>query len=749
MNRLKFRSRRLMLQYFFSYLVLMLLILSLLLVFAYNSFYEFHSEKLTKTYLSELELLRRTNENELSQLASMTSMFTAASDFSPFIYAQEPEKAVRLIRQLSVYRGTNDFIRGIYVRFYGDDYVYASSNSYLTKNFVNKAARFEKMTADEVIRLMENTNRLTFLPEQGLAGYLFNSQNIVTQVIPVFIPITYSPSTACGTALYLIEKQTYTDMFVNISSVEKDIYILDGNDVLVERNVSGIPYAQVLSVAAVTASGQSAPLQYNGKDYRLLRLDGDTMNYGYVMLIPSSELSVAVAGTMQAFFLAASFVAALGLLLITLFVQSRIKPIRLLHSMLSTQKPSGNELMEIKQSVQRLIDENAALNMRMEDVENLRKADFARRFLTADFLDSTEYLSFAERIQLNVDFPYFMVCILAKPVDSEYDILPEKLNRLFDQSVSGVSRGFFGGTKSILLAFSSTKDGLAHWLENKFDGMRMSCMGLTMAISGAHTDWREGPHAYLEAESAFENRFLKGNTVVIHFDERIDMDAQKRGARKQSVELLHTALRSGDDEQVSRALENVSREMREIDTSLFVFRCMYNDILYIITSEAREMGIADKEMYDLFSLSQCLSLDDLDVLLHNACKKLIEERGNAYTVNTESKDAAKAMDIISRRFSEPSLSVSAIAQELGMSDSRLSIEFKKAYQLTPMEHLTACRMKLARKLLRTTKMPVKDIAVECGYYEISGFNRRFKTYTGMTPLKYRQSHHTSGGDTNE
>ena len=36
-------------------------------------------------------------------------------------------------------------------------------------------------------------------------------------------------------------------------------------------------------------------------------------------------------------------------------------------------------------------------------------------------------------------------------------------------------------------------------------------------------------------------------------------------------------------------------------------------------------------------------------------------------------------------------------------------------------------------------MPVKDIALECGYYDISGFNRRFKAYTGMTPQQYKQS----------
>ena len=98
----------------------------------------------------------------------------------------------------------------------------------------------------------------------------------------------------------------------------------------------------------------------------------------------------------------------------------------------------------------------------------------------------------------------------------------------------------------------------------------------------------------------------------------------------------------------------------------------------------------------------------------------------------------KAREIIQRHFSEPGLTVSGIAEEVGMSDSRLSVAFKQVYQETPMECITFSRMHRAQRLLRDTEMPVKDIATECGYYDISAFNRRFKSYTGQTPQQFRQ-----------
>lgn len=39
-----------------------------------------------------------------------------------------------------------------------------------------------------------------------------------------------------------------------------------------------------------------------------------------------------------------------------------------------------------------------------------------------------------------------------------------------------------------------------------------------MAVSAVHTKWQESAVAYLEAERAFENRFLQGNETVIRFD---------------------------------------------------------------------------------------------------------------------------------------------------------------------------------------------------------------------------------------
>lgn len=202
------------------------------------------------------------------------------------------------------------------------------------------------------------------------------------------------------------------------------------------------------------------------------------------------------------------------------------------------------------------------------------------------------------------------------------------------------------------------------------------------------------------------------------------------------IESLRTALQTGDPMRVNSALKEITGSMQHMHISLFGFRCLYNDILNIVSREARRSGVSEEAVYDLFELSQCLSMEDLDAMLHRVCSRVLAGRTQS-EAQPVPEAMERAMSIIERRFSEPEFSVRDIAQELGMSDSKLSVEFKKAYRMTPLERITTARMQRARRLLRSTDMPVKDIALECGYYDVSGFNRRFKAYTGMTPQQYK------------
>lgn len=77
-----------------------------------------------------------------------------------------------------------------------------------------------------------------------------------------------------------------------------------------------------------------------------------------------------------------------------------------------------------------------------------------------------------------------------------------------------------------------------------------------------------------------------------------------------------------------------------------------------------------------------------------------------------------------------------VAAELGMTERTLQRRLDEAstgYQ----QLLDDLRREVATEWLRTTQIPINDIAARLGFSEARSFHRRFKSWTGMTPGEYR------------
>lgn len=66
--------------------------------------------------------------------------------------------------------------------------------------------------------------------------------------------------------------------------------------------------------------------------------------------------------------------------------------------------------------------------------------------------------------------------------------------------------------------------------------------------------------------------------------------------------------------------------------------------------------------------------------------------------------------------------------------------FKRSTRKTFGQFLTEVRVSHACKLLREGNFSITQIAYQCGFNNMSNFNRRFKAITEMTPRSYMQAH---------
>ena len=85
------------------------------------------------------------------------------------------------------------------------------------------------------------------------------------------------------------------------------------------------------------------------------------------------------------------------------------------------------------------------------------------------------------------------------------------------------------------------------------------------------------------------------------------------------------------------------------------------------------------------------------------------------------------------------LTIAAMADEFHMSEKYFSRYFRNATGQNFTAYLNTIRIKQACTLLRETDRTVLEIAFECGYENVSYFNRVFRSQMGISPLQYRNT----------
>lgn len=96
------------------------------------------------------------------------------------------------------------------------------------------------------------------------------------------------------------------------------------------------------------------------------------------------------------------------------------------------------------------------------------------------------------------------------------------------------------------------------------------------------------------------------------------------------------------------------------------------------------------------------------------------------------------VDIIRKNFSDSSLNINTIAEQIGVHRSTLSRLVRQKMRRKPHEYLTCVRMDLGQNMLLGTDLSVKEIAERCGIQNVSLFDKLFRMTNGMTPSQFRQ-----------
>ena len=85
------------------------------------------------------------------------------------------------------------------------------------------------------------------------------------------------------------------------------------------------------------------------------------------------------------------------------------------------------------------------------------------------------------------------------------------------------------------------------------------------------------------------------------------------------------------------------------------------------------------------------------------------------------------------------VSLEDAAGRAGLSAFHFLRVFSATLGVTPHQHLLRARLRRAARLLAEEDRPITDVALECGFADLSNFVRTFRRAAGLPPAAFRRA----------
>ena len=120
------------------------------------------------------------------------------------------------------------------------------------------------------------------------------------------------------------------------------------------------------------------------------------------------------------------------------------------------------------------------------------------------------------------------------------------------------------------------------------------------------------------------------------------------------------------------------------------------------------------------------------------CKFLTDIALTKYMDKNDYSLSCRICSWLEKHYAEP-FSAEKLEKEFYLSYKRMAAVFKQEQGVTMQQYHSGYRMKVAEYLLRSTLLPIGEIANELGFEDRLYFSRCFHSIVGVSPKEYRNS----------
>lgn len=242
---------------------------------------------------------------------------------------------------------------------------------------------------------------------------------------------------------------------------------------------------------------------------------------------------------------------------------------------------------------------------------------------------------------------------------------------------------------------------------------------------------------YREACTAIQHRFHTGTNAIIDYQSLVpDTQEYDDESNEEIQEAILSSVIVGEGERVRRMTQELfQRHADRVEYGLARARAAAAQLVV----RAHQSLLDASDTSDLGAVLPAIfhqnSLYELKEYTDGALAAIADRFSRRYS-DQASELVGRVRAYVQQHFAE-NVGIREVARAVNYSPNYMSLVFHRATGMTAKEYLTGVRIDHGKKLLRTTKLPVFEVARECGFQNAQYFSTVFRKVAGVTPRQFR------------
>jgi AraC-like DNA-binding protein len=764
---------------FFSWLLsyaLIMIITLIISVFAYWESGKVIRYETDRASGASLKQLQQVLDGRLSDIQRMSVEVSLNSRINALVYAKEPIRAsdrlefAKIIGDLKNYKIANSFIDKFYIYFKNGSFVLSSDARYDAKDFYDFYYKDFAIDSEQWLELVNAKHPLDYVP---LALKPVNGAAKNNIAFMQSLPMTQR-NVNSATLVVEMNEEAIRSAIEGLQWLSRgDVIIEDKNNHIFATTRSGsLPDA--LLYENLNRSEAVFDSRIDNENMVVTYIKSGIADIMYISVIPESIFLERADYAYRIFYICAILCLIIGGLIAYILTRVNYNPVHKLVSIVNSKSGAFkryryNEYDLIEKSIMDIMKEKERVYSKLDQQKEVLKNNFLARALKGKLDGSISFPDTYKSYGLELIGDSFLVILFY--VEDFNDLYLEKWTE--DQTTDGTLSVIHYSMKNALeeLMDQNKYSGVVTVLddmpvclvnfkedpENKVkqewvktvtaakDQLRQkSGIYFTASISDVHEGTVGIARAYQEAIEALEYKMLGGSNQILLYEEiKTAGEHADKPSGNASAELqFMKCMRVGDFKSARELLDGIF-EVRFAGAvpSIHIAKIRMFSLIGVMINAIDEIsGSMENKFLESLDLPNALLNCKTTKELHGRMLLILEKMETYFAEkkgNENSSVMNEILDTIRREYANPELSVSMIAEKLGMSVVNLSKFFKKHSGVGMLDYIHKLRIEKAKIFINSSDMTIREIGEKVGYYNSAAFIRVFKKYEGITPKRHK------------